>query len=53
MSTSWLIVTDSSLPMFSGSSTSLSISNCVPFRQSSMYMKLRVCSPEPQISIVL
>ena len=24
---------------------------CVPLRQSSMYMKLRVCSPSPQISI--
>ena len=24
---------------------------CVPTRQSSMYMKLRVCSPSPQISI--
>ena len=30
---------------------SLSMIVSVPFRQSSMYMKLRVCSPSPQISI--
>jgi hypothetical protein len=36
MSTSWLMVTSWSLPMFSGSRTSLAVSRRVPSRQSSM-----------------
>ena len=51
MSTSRLMLTSSSLPMFSGSATSLSASRMVPSVQSSMYMNERVCSPSPQISI--
>ena len=32
---------------------SLAMIAVVPYRQSSMYVKLRVCSPSPQISISL
>src|SRR5215217_7480175 len=51
MSTRRLMLTSSSLPMFSGSMMSLAASRIVPSVQSSMYMNERVCSPSPQISI--
>ena len=46
-----LMLTSSSLPMLSGSTMLLWASLIVPSVQSSMYMKERVCSPSPQISI--
>ena len=51
MSTSWLIETSSELPRLTGSALSPARIICEPCTQSSMYMKLRVCSPSPQISI--
>ena len=45
------MVTSSLLPRLIGSRMLLSVMASVPFRQSEMYMKLRVCVPSPQISI--
>src|SRR5215831_8921076 len=45
------MVTASLEPRLIGSRILEFIIRFMPFRQSSIYMKLRVCSPEPQISI--
>ena len=51
MSTSWLIDTISLEPRLIGSRILESMMSWMPFRQSSMYMKLRVWWPLPQMSI--
>lgn len=51
MSTIWLMPTISLEPRLIGSVMSESKMASVPYRQSSMYMKLRVCSPSPHTSI--
>ena len=43
--------TSSLEPRLIGSTMSLAVIRQMPLRQSSMYMKLRVCLPSPQISI--
>src|SRR5258708_17574962 len=51
MSTNWFTVTASLQPRLIGSGIPEFMMRSIPFTQSSMYMKLRVCSPLPQISI--
>ena len=52
MSTRPLIETSSELPRLTGSGLSPARIIWLPPTQSSTYMKLRVCSPSPQIGMV-